>query len=503
MDWQPQPRRQADGLATRASTRTDTGAEHARPRDRLRHRSARRATTAYHRSSGPGPAACRPTAVNALRASVQQLPQRDRSRRAGPQLTFPSIQDGTSLPRAAGHRPGALPDRRHASRGARQRTRSAPAASAAHRRGKFDLGVFREGRVELVQDFPSFDPNGDGRVDDKDLLFAVTLRSGKPDQTSCIRDCRQQPRRGVRPGRLAPPRRPDAQPRPALRSRHRRQEREPGTARSTRSCSRSCRATAQARPQQLGPARRLQLGAPGRPDERARRLRHLLRPRDAARSSRSSAASTAARCRSRCAPATCSSSTRPPGSSRRSPRRTANPFTGFILPGAGASGINIIDNGLQNPTVQQFNLGVQRELGRGVGRARRRPAQPRDAFHHRPHGRQVFNPVVGGPDRVVNLESSVNTKYDALLVSAERRGVTVRRCAPPTRCREGVQLRERRPDPVRQRPDRPERPVARVRPDAERPAAPLHGGCLGRGACLGLQLSPDLDGGLRRCRWTS
>ena len=35
---------------------------------------------------------------------------------------------------------------------------------------------------------------------------------------------------------------------------------------------------------------------------------------------------------------------------------------------------------------------------------------------------EVFNPVVGGPDRVVNLESSVNTHYDALLVSAERRG---------------------------------------------------------------------------------
>ena len=38
----------------------------------------------------------------------------------------------------------------------------------------------------------------------------------------------------------------------------------------------------------------------------------------------------------------------------------------------------------------------------------------------RPIG-EVFNPVVGGPDRVVNLESSVNTHYDALLVSAERR----------------------------------------------------------------------------------
>lgn len=33
----------------------------------------------------------------------------------------------------------------------------------------------------------------------------------------------------------------------------------------------------------------------------------------------------------------------------------------------------------------------------------------------------VNNPVVGGPDRVVNLESSVNFKYDGLLLSVEKR----------------------------------------------------------------------------------
>ena len=33
----------------------------------------------------------------------------------------------------------------------------------------------------------------------------------------------------------------------------------------------------------------------------------------------------------------------------------------------------------------------------------------------------VFNPVVGGPDRVVSLESSAKTNYDALLVEMERR----------------------------------------------------------------------------------
>jgi outer membrane receptor for Fe3+-dicitrate len=99
----------------------------------------------------------------------------------------------------------------------------------------------------------------------------------------------------------------------------------------------------------------------------------------------------------------------------------SNPFTGFILPGAGASGINIIDNNLQNPMVQQFDFGVQRELTRDfVARA--------DYIHNfgvnfiigRTIG-VVNNPVVGGPDRVVNLESSVKTKYDGLLLSLEKR----------------------------------------------------------------------------------
>ena len=99
----------------------------------------------------------------------------------------------------------------------------------------------------------------------------------------------------------------------------------------------------------------------------------------------------------------------------------ANPFSGFILPGAGASGINIIDNDLQNPMIQQSNLGLQWEFARNfVLRA--------DYLHNfgtnfiigRTIG-EVNNPVVGGPDRVVNLESSVKTFYDGLLLSAEKR----------------------------------------------------------------------------------
>jgi hypothetical protein len=75
--------------------------------------------------------------------------------------------------------------------------------------------------------------------------------------------------------------------------------------------------------------------------------------------------------------------------------------------------------------VQQFNLGIEKALPYDI-------TLRVDAVHnHGTHfiiGRtigEVFNPVVGGPDRVVNLESSVSTHYDALLVSAERRSSTL------------------------------------------------------------------------------
>src|SRR4029450_3556864 len=51
-----------------------------------------------------------------------------------------------------------------------------------------DLRVFQQGRIELIEDFPDFDRNLDGRVDDNDLLFAVTLRSGFPDRPLLLPD---------------------------------------------------------------------------------------------------------------------------------------------------------------------------------------------------------------------------------------------------------------------------------------------------------------------------
>jgi hypothetical protein len=95
-----------------------------------------------------------------------------------------------------------------------------------------------------------------------------------------------------------------------------------------------------------------------------------------------------------------------------------NPFTGFILPGAGASGINIIDSHLQSPMVQEFHLGAEFVVPHMRFRFDGLHNDGRDFLIGRTVG-EVFNPVVGGPDRVVNIESSARTKYDALLVSID------------------------------------------------------------------------------------
>ena len=101
----------------------------------------------------------------------------------------------------------------------------------------------------------------------------------------------------------------------------------------------------------------------------------------------------------------------------------SDPFTGFIIPGAGGTseGINIIDNNMQNPMVQQFNLGVQYQFAKNwVVRA--------DGIHNLgthfiigvPQG-AVFNPDSGGPVTVTSLQSSANTHYDALWLTVDHR----------------------------------------------------------------------------------
>ena len=102
------------------------------------------------------------------------------------------------------------------------------------------------------------------------------------------------------------------------------------------------------------------------------------------------------------------------------PEVLSSPFSGFLFAGAGTTGIDIISNSLRNPMVQQTNLGVETQIHRNL-------TLKVDGVHNfgtrfiigDPIG-SVFNPQTGGPATVTNLESAVGTKYDALWVSARR-----------------------------------------------------------------------------------
>lgn len=367
-----------------------------------------------------------PTAVNSFSFSVNNFKNTTDPVAVGPQLTFPSIQDGVSfrVPQATNVNRLQFSDALSLVRGAHtfkfggdfQRIDSL-----------FDLGVFQQGRIEFVQDFAQADFNGDNRVDDNDLLFAVTLRSSKPTQALTINDAdnnhfavfaqddwRASPRltlnlglryeldTNVNNNAWYANRNPLVQ---AFYRGDRQRDTNNFAPRfgfnwATRDGKTSVhggygiyydRITLQ--------ILSLERGLDGRALAIEVRAGNVLTDPTGA-------------------PIFIDPAT---GRFRPGAPTFSNPFAGFILPGAGASGINIIDNHLQNPMVQQFNLGIQRELARDlVVRA--------DYLHnlgtHFIIGRTlgvVDNPVVGGPDRVVNLESSVKTKYDGLLLSLEKR----------------------------------------------------------------------------------
>lgn len=343
---------------------------------------------------------------------------------AGPQLTFPSIQDGASfrVPQGTKQRRFQFSDTlvlvhgNHALKfgGDIQRVR-----------GDFNLRVFQQGRIELIEDFPDFDRNGDGRVDDNDLVFAVTIRSAKPTEPLLIPDASNTYIAGFVQDdwRVHPQltfniglryeldtdvknvsRVDELNPLilPFLHGTRTRDKNNFGPRFGFNFSSKDGKTSIHAGygiyyDRITLEIQSLERGLDGRAlpiNVRAGNLFFIPPPFlfDPV------------------------NGTFPP------PAPTlANPFTGFLLPGAGAGGINIIDNDMQNPMVQQTNIGIQRELGRNmVVRA--------DYLHnfgtHFIIGRtigQVFNPVVGGPDLVKNLESSVKTKYDGLLLSFEKR----------------------------------------------------------------------------------
>ena len=288
------------------------------------------------------------------------------------------------------------------------------------------LGVFQQGRIEFVQDFADFDRNGDGRVDDNDLLFAVTLRSQFPERPLNLKDVDNnyfaffvQDNWRVRQNlRLSFGLRYEADTNVKNNS---------GYADINPLVASFYRGTRRADLNNFAPRIGFNYSTLGEKlsihggygiyyDRVVLELITLERGLDG-----------------RALPVAVRA-----GNALRDPNGVpifldqngrflpfaptlANPFSGFVLPGAGASGINIIDNDLENPMVQQTNLGVEWEFARDfVLRA--------DYMHNFGTnfiiGRNVgtvFNPVVGGPDRVVNLESSVKFFYDGLLLSVEKR----------------------------------------------------------------------------------
>jgi Carboxypeptidase regulatory-like domain/TonB dependent receptor-like, beta-barrel len=374
------------------------------------------ATNRYHSVLGTWTSSPSSRVVNALNGSVSTFLNRTTPIVTSPQLTFPSLQDGASfrMPQTTTQTRLQIADTATFVRGAH----SLRVGGELHRvLAEFDLGVFQQGRIELVEDFPTFDHNGDGKIDDNDLLFAVTLRSGKPSQSLNLPDSNNTHLSGFVQDDLRVSNR--LQLNLGLRY-------EVDTDVNN-----------QSRVDDLNP-----IVLPFVHDERQRDMNNLA-PRigfawainDTALLLRGGYGiyydrivleiqSLERGLDGRALPIEVRAGNvffLDPATGRFPPfaPTLANPFTGFILPGAGASGINIIDPHLQNPLVHEFHLGVETTILGARTRVDGIHSQGHDFLIGRTVG-EVFNPVVGGPDRVVNIESSAKTKYDALLVSADR-----------------------------------------------------------------------------------
>ena len=343
----------------------------------------------------------------------------------GAQLTFPSIQDGASfrVPQQTKQRRFQFADTYAMVRG----NHAINVGGEVQRvESDLDLKVFQQGRIELIEDFPDFDRDGNGRVDDNDLLFAVTLRSGFPERSLVLPDTDNTYLAGFiqdnwrvhsqltlnlglryeldtdvknvsRVDELNPLILPFLQ---GTRSRDKNNfAPRIGFNYSNKDGNMSIHAGYGIYYDRVTlEIQTLERGLDGRAlpvEVRAGNVFFIPPP----------------------------FLFDPVNGVFPPPAPTlANPFTGFVLPGAGAGGINIIDNDMQNPMVHQMNVGVQRELG---GNLALRADYVRNVGTHFIIGRVIgtvpFNPVVGGPDIVKNLESSVRTKYDGLLLTLERR----------------------------------------------------------------------------------
>jgi len=359
-----------------------------------------------------------PVVLNSFTFGASNFLNRIEPVAALPQLTFPSLQDGASfrVPQQTRQNRLQVSDALSWVRG--QHTFRFGGEAQKVDAG-FDLEVFQQGRIEFVQDFPDFDHNGDGSVNDNDLLFAVTLRSAFPDRPLVIPDAdsnhfaffAQDDWRINSKLTLNLGLRYELDT--DVKNISRVDELNPlilPFLRGTRSRDTNNWGPRFGFNYSFDEGRTSIHGGYGIYYDRITlQIQSLERGLDG-----------------RALPVVVRAGNvffLDPNTGQFPPfaPNFSNPFTGFPLAGAGAGGINIIDNDMQNPMVQQTNIGVQREIFKDfVVRA--------DYLHnfgtHFIIGRTVgtvFNPVAGGPDFVKNLESSVNTKYDGLLMSFEKR----------------------------------------------------------------------------------
>jgi len=366
-----------------------------------------------------------PTTVNTFSFSVNNFDNTTEPTNTGVQLTFPSILDGSSFRVPQGTKQN------------RFQFTDTLAKIVANHSLKFgveyqridssiSLGVFRQGRIEFVQDFADFDHNNDGRIDDNDLLFAVTLRSAFPDRDLDLPDVdnnyfaffaqddwhvrrnltfniglRYEIDTNVKNNSGF------SNINPLVASFYhgdRHADRNNFAPRAGFNYS------------ILGDRLSFHGGYGIYYDRVVLELITLERGLDGRALPINVRAGNALTAPNGMPIFLDQNGHFVPGAPT-----FQNPFTGFILPGAGASGINIIDNSLQNPMVQQSNVGLQWEFAHDF-------VLKADYLHnfgtHFIIGRTigvVNNPVVGGPDRVVNIESSVKFFYDGLLLSVDKR----------------------------------------------------------------------------------
>lgn len=366
-----------------------------------------------------------PEIVNDFSFSINNFDNDTTSVSQGIQRTFPSILDGASfrVPQATTQNRFQFSDKLTLVKGPHT---LAIGGEFQRIDGSLNLGVFRQGRIEFVQDFANFDRNNDGRIDDLDLLFAVTLRSGLPNRDLFLPD--------IDNNHFALFAQDDYRVRPNLTLNlglryefDSNVKNNSGYSNINPLVSDFYRGSRKSDSDNFAP--RIGLAWALADDRLVLRAgygiyydRITLELITLERGLDGRALPVEVRAGN--------ALTDPNGvpifldaNGRFLPfaPTTQNPFIGFVLPGAGASGINIIDNGLESPMIQQSNVGLEWGFAKDY---RLRV----DVLHNFGTnfiiGRNigiVNNPVVGGPDRVVNLESSVKFFYDGLLLSLEKR----------------------------------------------------------------------------------